>query len=99
MNPLQGVHSAAPDANIYLYQTWAPADTAFVLSGSDLASGAQPGADVCHFGRTEQAAVSRGISPEIAVRLQVVAGKPSPGETITFSIQMRTSARLLVSPG
>ena len=25
----QGVHTAAPNANIYLYQTWAPADTAY----------------------------------------------------------------------
>ena len=25
----QGVHTAAPNANVYLYQTWAPADTAY----------------------------------------------------------------------
>lgn len=26
----QGVHTAAPDANVYLYATWAPADTAYL---------------------------------------------------------------------
>ncbi len=31
----QGVHTAAPDADVYLYATWAPADTAYLDTTAD----------------------------------------------------------------
>ena len=31
----QGVHTAAPDADVYLYSTWAPADTAYLDATAD----------------------------------------------------------------
>ncbi|GGH03924.1 hypothetical protein [Silvibacterium dinghuense] len=33
----QGIHDGNPEANVYLYSTWAPADTAYKLSASDTA--------------------------------------------------------------